>query len=247
MLLFFVQSAVASNNQRANTIYNHLDQKYKEFSITEQQVKRKEMKSLFFQIKRKNKNEDLDVVLDSLLKKSIRKVNALEQFEDSYNQNYTFQILLDNNTIILTKDPNNLGNFANTARTIHKEVWHDLDLVQQNILALINIERAKINLWALTLNSSLTKAAQWHADYMFKTRDFNHTTKAWLKFNERIKAAGFEGRTMWENIAYNQRSETTVMEAWMNSPWHKANILNPNFTQVGVWFSSYYWVQNFGG
>lgn len=247
VLLFFSQTTLASNTQKANIIYNHLNSKYQTFSIDQQQEKRKDMKSLFFQIKRKTDNLELINLVTELIQKADRKIDALQDFKEAYQWDRIFQINLENNVIIFTSDPNSLQNRNNSQREIKKDITTDIDLIRQNILNLVNQERQKIWLWVLKINENLNKSAQWHAKYMSETKDFNHTTKAWLKFYERIKNAWYSWKTMWENIAYNQRSEQQVMDAWMNSPWHKANILDPDFTEIGIGFEDYYWVQNFGG
>lgn len=247
VLSFLLWFSFSFNNSKSELIYNHLNSKYQTLSISEQQDKRKDIKSLFFQIKRKTDNSELINLVTELIEKVDRKIDALEEFKTAYNWNKTFEINLWNNVIIFTKDPNLLQTRNNSQRSTQKDIASDLDAIRDNILTIVNQEREKKWLNQLTIDFNLNKAAQGHAEYMAKTKNFNHTTKAGLEFHQRIKAAWYQWRTMWENIAYNQRSEQTVMEAWMDSPWHKANILDIDFTKIWIGFQDYYWVQNFGG
>ncbi len=208
----FFSIALAWNN-KADTIYDYLDAKYQTFTIEEQEQKRIDMKSLFYQIERKTDNIDLLNLVDMLIFKAERKITALQEYKEKYPH------------------------------------WNDdlsnLEQLRYEMLDQLNQERSSRGLPSLKLNTKLNSSAQLHAEYMAKTNDFAHTTKWWLSFDQRIKNAGYNGRTMWENIAWNQRTVAQVMDAWMNSDWHRANILNSNFTEVWVWFADYYRVQNF--
>lgn len=113
------------------------------------------------------------------------------------------------------------------------------------MLALINAERVKAGVSSLSLNSLLNNSAQSHAQYMAQSKDFTHNTEDGLKFDTRIKNAGYTWWNLWK-YSWNQRSVADVMQSWMDSPGHKANILNKNFKHIGIWFKDYYWVQNFG-
>ncbi len=126
----------------------------------------------------------------------------------------------------------------------------ELTTMRNEMLDLINKERAKVGLWKLSLNEKLNKSAQLHAEYMDRTGDYNHTTKDWVAFDDRITAAGYTGLAIGENIAWNQETVKSVMNSWMNSPMHKANILNNDFSEIGIGHSKEsreYRVQNFWG
>lgn len=122
------------------------------------------------------------------------------------------------------------------------------------VINLVNQERAKVNLGALTKNSALTHSAQNYAAYMANENFFSHTGEDGSTFITRNKAAGYSGyRWMGENIAAGQSSPQEVMNGWMASSGHKANILNAKAKEIGVGYatnggSTYkkYWVQEFG-
>lgn len=125
----------------------------------------------------------------------------------------------------------------------------------QRILDLVNVERNKQNLPFLTWNGKLTAAAQSHADDMQSHSYFNHVTPEGLTPTDRMKAAGYVHPTCncsWkifygENIAHGQTSPEEVMKDWMGSPEHRANILSPDFKDLGVGIAGTYWVEDFGG
>lgn len=115
------------------------------------------------------------------------------------------------------------------------------------VFALTNQYRQQAGCRALIRNSYAEKAAQGHADWMNATGTFSHTGANGSSFVDRMKAAGYASPG-GENIAYGQRDAQAVMTAWMNSPGHRANILNCKFTRIGVGVAGTrnYWVQNFG-
>jgi uncharacterized protein YkwD len=122
------------------------------------------------------------------------------------------------------------------------------------VIVLTNQQRAKYKCPALVANAALGKAAQAHTSDMAARNYFSHYT---LGSNRspatRISAAGYRWQMAAENIAAGQRSADTVVTAWMNSPGHRANILNCKLKQIGVGYaynpaSTYgtYWTQDFG-
>lgn len=117
------------------------------------------------------------------------------------------------------------------------------------VIALVNAERAKVGCGALTANATLTKAAQGHSDDMAARDFFDHTNPDGAGPGDRVTAAGYPWSTYGENIAMGQSTPEQVMESWMNSPGHRANILNCDFKEIGVGVHNSggpYWTQVFG-
>ncbi len=115
------------------------------------------------------------------------------------------------------------------------------------VLSLVNDERAKAGCDPLTEESHLTKAAQDYSDQMSAGNFFSHTSPDGTTFDQRIKQAGYP-KPGAENIAKGQTSAAQVMDSWMNSEGHRANILNCSLKKlgVGVTTAGWYWVQDFG-
>jgi uncharacterized protein YkwD len=113
------------------------------------------------------------------------------------------------------------------------------------VVALVNEERPAR--CALTVDERLTASAQGHSTDMANQNYFSHTSKDGRTFDQRIKAAGYP-RPGGENIAKGQRTAESVMQAWMDSPGHRANIENCDFKTIGVGVDTrgFYWTQNFG-
>ncbi|MEH7611095.1 CAP domain-containing protein [Gottfriedia acidiceleris] len=105
--------------------------------------------------------------------------------------------------------------------------------IQQQILDIVNIERGKGGLKPLTLSSYLNGTAQAWSQTMSNANNMYHST---LSFN-----GGYKG----ENIAHGQTTANEVMTDWMNSTGHRANIMSPNFKQIGVGKVGTYWTQQF--
>ncbi len=115
------------------------------------------------------------------------------------------------------------------------------------VIALVNDERAKAGCDPLTEESHLTQAAQDYSDQMSAGNFFSHTSPDGTTFDQRIKNAGYS-KPGAENIAKGQTSAAQVMDSWMNSEGHRANILNCSLKKIGVGVTTagWYWVQDFG-
>ncbi|MFF6869962.1 MULTISPECIES: sigma-70 family RNA polymerase sigma factor [unclassified Streptomyces] len=122
--------------------------------------------------------------------------------------------------------------------------------VEEQVIALVNAERAKEGCGAVTGNSLLARAAQGHSDDMAARDFFDHTNPDGAGPGERVTATGYGWSTYGENIAMGQQTAEQVMEGWMNSPGHRANILNCSFKELGVGLHTGdggpYWTQVFG-
>ncbi|MEU4999899.1 CAP domain-containing protein [Streptomyces sp. NPDC021622] len=120
------------------------------------------------------------------------------------------------------------------------------------VLRLTNAERTAAGLRALSPDPLLTVAAQGHSTDMVARAFYSHTSPDGGEPWHRASAAGSAHRAIGENIACGQRSPAEVVDGWMNSPGHRANILKPSFTHLGVGFAGggsagTYWTQLFGG
>ncbi|MFH8803762.1 CAP domain-containing protein [Streptomyces sp. NPDC017936] len=117
------------------------------------------------------------------------------------------------------------------------------------VLKLVNEERAKVGCSALSANSALADLAQEFSEDMAARGFFDHTDPDGATPWDRATKAGVSGLG-GENIARGQMDAASVMEAWMNSPGHRANILNCDFTTLGVGVhfgqGGPWWTQDFG-
>lgn len=116
---------------------------------------------------------------------------------------------------------------------------------------LTNRERARAGLPPLAVDPLLTTAAQAHSADMVARAFYSHTAPDGSRPWDRAAAAGSTRRSIGENIACGQRSPADVVEGWMNSPGHRANILKPGFTHIGIGLAGggragTYWTQLFG-
>ncbi|MFJ6619803.1 CAP domain-containing protein [Kitasatospora sp. NPDC091335] len=104
----------------------------------------------------------------------------------------------------------------------------------QEVVNLVNAERAKAGCGPVSAEPRLASAAQSHSDDMANRNYFDHASPEGEHADHRIEAAGYNWSTWGENIARGQKDPAAVMESWMNSPGHRANILNCSFKQLGV-------------
>lgn len=100
------------------------------------------------------------------------------------------------------------------------------------VVELVNAERAKVGLAPLALEENITEAAQVRAAETVKS--FSHTRPDGRHFSTALTEAGVSYRGAGENIAWGQKTPEQVMEGWMNSEGHRANILNEKYTSIGV-------------
>jgi hypothetical protein len=121
------------------------------------------------------------------------------------------------------------------------------------VVRLVNQERAARGIAALVRNSSLDAAARRHSDDMANGNFFSHTGSDGSSAGDRIFATGYRWIAYGENIAAGHRTPAEVVAAWMNSDGHRRNILDPGFKEIGVALVlrpgttyGYYWTQEFG-
>ncbi|GMK39873.1 hypothetical protein PCCS19_29280 [Paenibacillus sp. CCS19] len=117
----------------------------------------------------------------------------------------------------------------------------------QQVVTLVNQERAKAGLSALTSDSLLTTVANDKAKDMAVNHYFSHTSPTYGSPFDMMTAYGVKYSYAGENIAAGQKTPQEVMTAWMNSAGHKANILSANFKKIGVGYYNGQWVQEFTG
>ncbi|MGD7060375.1 CAP domain-containing protein [Bacillus altitudinis] len=124
-----------------------------------------------------------------------------------------------------------------------------LNTFEQEVVELTNKERAKQGLKALSVDSKLSKSARAKSQDMKDKNYFSHTSPTYGSPFDQMKQFGITYKTAGENIAQGQRSPQEVVTAWMNSEGHRANILNKNYTHIGVGYvkSGNYWTQQFIG
>jgi len=119
----------------------------------------------------------------------------------------------------------------------------------KKIVDLVNQERRNAGLSPLTLDKKVTAAAQVRAKEI--RHSFSHTRPNGSNFSTALREQNVSYRRSGENIAWGQPTPEAVVKAWMNSAGHRANILNSNFTKIGVGYVQYngrnYWSQLFIG
>jgi len=108
-------------------------------------------------------------------------------------------------------------------------------------LCLVNAERSERGLRPLRLNRRLSRAARGHARDMVHRDYFSHDSLSGASFVDRIRRSGYlSGPRAWivgENLAWGSRdrsSPSAIVDAWMHSPGHRANILQRRFREIGI-------------
>jgi uncharacterized protein YkwD len=111
-----------------------------------------------------------------------------------------------------------------------------LSAIEQAIIDLVNQERLAAGRAALSVNTRLVEAAAHHATNMVLFDTMAHTLPGSdaPTLADRLQQAGYAYSAAGENIAWNYPSAQAVMDAWMNSSGHRANILSTSYTEIGV-------------
>lgn len=128
---------------------------------------------------------------------------------------------------------------------------------EERIVQLVNEARAQNGLAPLTVNLQLMTAAETHSQNMATQDFFSHTGLDGSQVSDRTQAAGYRSTFVGENIGAGYDSAEAAFEGWMSSSGHRDNILNPNYTEIGVGYVleandtgsvnyNHYWTQVFG-
>jgi len=105
--------------------------------------------------------------------------------------------------------------------------------MEQQILEWTNQERAKVNALPLRWNNRLGLAARLHSDEMASHKELSHQVKGEPPFTQRLSERGAKFSGAAENVGYGDSAEE-LHSGWMHSPGHRANLLNPVYTEMGV-------------
>ncbi len=120
---------------------------------------------------------------------------------------------------------------------------------EKEVVRLVNVERTSRGLKALEQDWQLSRVARYKSQDMKDNSYFSHTSPTYGSPFNMMKSFGISYRTAGENIARGQKTPAAVVNAWMNSSGHRANILNSSFTHIGVGYvaDENYWTQMFIG
>ncbi|MFJ8415056.1 CAP domain-containing protein [Bacillus paramycoides] len=146
-----------------------------------------------------------------------------------------------------TQNNNNQNEAQKPAEQKPAEEAKSLSEFEQRVVELTNAERTKQGLPALKIDTELSKVARIKSEDMQKNNYFDHNSPTYGSPFDMMKKFGISYKSAGENIAQGQRTPEEVVQAWMNSAGHRANILNSGFTHIGVGYveSGNYWTQQF--
>ncbi len=122
-----------------------------------------------------------------------------------------------------------------------------VDAIEAAVVELTNVERTKAGLQPLKTDAPLMASARTKSQDMKDKNYFSHTSPTYGSPFDQMKSLGISYKSAGENIAKGQRTAEEVVTAWMNSEGHRANILNPDYTHIGVGYvkDGNIWTQQF--
>ena len=135
------------------------------------------------------------------------------------------------------------------ATTQPTQTTSSVSAFEKKVVELTNAERAKQGLAPLTLDTELSKVARTKSQDMKDKNYFDHNSPTYGSPFDMMKSFGISYKSAGENIAMGQTTPEQVVQAWMDSPGHRENIMNSSFTHIGVGYvaSGNYWTQMFIG
>lgn len=171
------------------------------------------------------------------------------------NQNNNNSNIGNNDKPNNNKPNNNQNNNINTDKdnnTSNDNVTGEFAAFQKEVVRLVNVERQKQGLGKLSLNAKLSNVATLKSQDMINKNYFNHTSPTYGSPFDMMKQFNISYKTAGENIAKGQKTPAEVVKAWMNSQGHRENILNKNYTEIGIGVAkdangTLYWTQMFIG
>ena len=120
---------------------------------------------------------------------------------------------------------------------------------ENEVVRLVNAERVRAGLRPLTENWEISRVARFKSQDFIDRNYFAHNSPTYGTPFQMLRSFGISFSAAAENIARGQRTPAAVMNSWMNSPGHRANILNPSFNQIGVGVArdrdNLFWTQMF--
>lgn len=207
-----------------------------------------------------NYSKDYSKVLQEVKKDVLAEVRDLEKSykteNDKHMESYTFIIGID-----IIDAVNSSGVSLDRAWvyvTDESDVEYNYLLSEEQIaqytakvFELVNQERAKAGVAPLVINNKLSKMAQIKAEDIFEHNYWDHTSPIYGSPSEMAKAFGITDKGCGENLCWYADTPEDAVTSWMGSEGHKANILNPKYTQIGLGvyaskqYNSKVWVQEF--
>lgn len=126
----------------------------------------------------------------------------------------------------------------------------DVKALEQQVIDLVNQQRAQNGLPSLKSNWEVCRVARYKSQDMIDKHYFAHQSPTYGSPFNMMENFGIRFSAGGENIAYGQRTPQEVMNSWMNSPGHRSNILSPTYNQMGCGVAkasngTFYWTQMF--
>lgn len=196
------------------------------------------------------------IILGSITSVGANSYNYKHYYKNNYKKFYNFKYYRHNNHKYNNSKPSTPTNNNTTQDQNNQDKNHDIQNtptnvsnVESEVLRLVNIERTKEGLSPLKLSSELSNVANKKSQDMADNNYFSHTSPTYGSPFDMMNQFGINYTSAGENIAQGYTSAESVMNGWMNSPGHRANILSSNFGTLGVGYvnkgGTTYWTQMF--
>lgn len=141
-------------------------------------------------------------------------------------------------------------NLIYPGQKVYVPLYDQAKSIEKQVIELTNQQRVNHGLKPLEYNWELCRVTRKKSQDMMNINYFSHTSPTYGSPFDMMKSFGVSYKSAGENIAKGQKTAQAVVTGWMNSPGHKANILNTGYTQIGVGYAidasgTPYWTQMF--
>jgi uncharacterized YkwD family protein len=152
---------------------------------------------------------------------------------------------ITNSALIVTGQKINIPSTSTTP-----SVPSDIRSLETEVIRLVNVERSKVGRPALVENGEVSRIARIKSEDFIKNNYFSHNSPTYGTPFDMLRSFKIAYTAAAENIASGQRTAAEVMNSWMNSSGHRANILSSTYNQIGVGVArnnkgNLYWTQIF--
>lgn len=196
------------------------------------------------------------IILGSITSVGAKSFNYKTNYKTSYKNFYHYKYYNHNNHKYNNPRPSTPTNNNTTQDENNQDKNHDIENtpintsnIESEVLRLVNIERTKEGLSPLKISNELSSLANKKSQDMADNNYFSHTSPTYGSPFDMMRQFGINYTSAGENIAQGYSSAESVMNGWMNSPGHRANILSSKFGTLGVGYvdqgGTTYWTQMF--
>ena len=208
-----------------------LKEEQERLRLEQERLKKEEEERL--RVEEQKRKEEERKALELKKQEEAKRLEEAKKRQSTTTKKTTTTTTTNNQTNTATKQPSQESKPTTTEKQT-KPVYKGISAYEREVVRLTNIERVKNGLPELQMDSKLSEVAWYKSMDMQTVGYFAHTSPTYGSPFDMMTKFGLSYTAAGENIAYGYPSASGVVNGWMNSPGHRANILRKEFTHIGV-------------